>query len=125
MDLEPKSLKVKSPMNAESKEATRIATLELTIVAESGKAKMVIKIDMVNPMPANIPAAMICFQATPDGKEAVLICTATALNSTIPIGLPKVKPIMIPKLFTEPSVCKISPERIMPVFANAKTGTIK
>ena len=46
-------------MNAESKDATRMATLELTIVAESGKAKMVIKIDMVNPMPANIPAAML------------------------------------------------------------------
>ena len=112
-------------MNAESKEATRIATLELTIVAESGKAKMVIKIDMVNPIPANIPAANICFHATPDGKMAVLSCTANALNSTIPIGFPNVKPIIIPKLFTEPRVCKISPERIMPVFANAKTGTIK
>ena len=112
-------------MIAESKDATRIAILELTTMAGSGKAKMVIKIDMVNPMPANIPAASICFQATPDGKEAVLNCTANALNSTIPMGFPNVKPIRIPKLFNDPSVCTISPERIIPVLANAKTGTIK
>ena len=112
-------------MIAESKDATRIAILELTTMAGSGKAKMVIKIDMVNPMPANIPAASICFQATPEGKVAVLNCTANVLNSTIPMGFPNVKPIRIPKLFNDPRVCKISPERIIPVLANAKTGTIK
>jgi hypothetical protein len=112
-------------MIAEKREATSIANLELTTITGSGKAKMVIKIDIVNPIPANMPAAKICFHATPDGKEAVLNCTANALNSTIPIGFPNVKPIRIPKLFKDPKVCTISPEKIIPVFANAKTGTIK
>ena len=125
MDFEPMKPNVKSPMNADNREATRIATLELTIVRGSGKAKMVIKMDMVNPIPANIPAARICFQATPVGKEAVLSCTANAPKSRIPIGFPNVKPIRIPKLFNDPNVCTISLERTIPVFANAKTGTIK
>ena len=52
-------------------EAIIMAILELSMVIWSSKASMVIKMDMVNPMPANKPMPTMFFHFKPLGKEQI------------------------------------------------------
>ena len=80
--------------------------------------------DMVKPIPANIPAPVICFIEMPVGKLPRLNLISKKQNKTMPIGLPINRPMIIPRLlfvvksFTQPS------ESIKQVLAKAKMGRI-
>ena len=79
-------------------EPIRIAIFELTIIASSVYASNVMKIDIVNPIPARKPVALIIFQLTFSGKADTFNLTARYEKNTIPQGLPITSPRIIPKL---------------------------
>jgi hypothetical protein len=56
------------PDIAAMKEAIKMAIFELTISASLSNAKSVMKMDMVKPIPPNIPAPKMFFHCNPFGK---------------------------------------------------------
>ncbi len=90
-----------------------------------GKASKVIKMDMVKPIPPNIPAPIMSFQRNSLGKEQMPRLTAKNENNQIPKGFPITKPAIIPTEleFNRPS-CQ-SPVIGIPVLAIANKGRIK
>ena len=88
-------------------------------------AKLVMKMDIVNPMPPSKPAPTTCFQFMSEGSLQIPIATAKNTNKEMPKGLPITKPAKIPKLFEVfRSSVQLAPIKI-PALANAKTGRIK
>lgn len=115
-------LKMRKPATPATSELSKMLIFELWTIAALSKAKTVIKIDIVNPIPPKKPAAMICFQSTSSGNSDKPILTAKKLNKAMPKGLPTSNPAKMPKLFDviKPSVQ--FPVSAMPVFASAKSG---
>ena len=89
----------KNPTIPATNEASSIAIFDCVIINSSLNARRVMKIDMVNPIPASIPIPNICFHFTSLGIEQMPIETAKKLNKNIPSGLPIKSPIKIPILF--------------------------
>ena len=75
-----------------------MANFELSIISFSEKARLAMKIDMVNPMPANIEAPHSCFQLLPSGSVAQPLRINHQHNKRIPNCFPMNKPAMMPKL---------------------------
>ena len=63
------------PIIAAMKEAIKMAILEFTISESVSNAKSVIKMDIVNPIPPNIPAQKMFFHCKPFGKTPIPIST--------------------------------------------------
>ena len=63
----PKIIERKDPTNAE--------IFAISMVGKSLNASVAIKIDIVNPMPAKIPAPIICCQVVLVGSVPHLSCT--------------------------------------------------
>ena len=106
------------------KEAIKMAILEFTISESVSNAKSVMKMDIVNPIPPNIPAPKMFFQCKPFGKMQSPKVTPKYERSPIPKGFPMINPRIIPMLL----VC-VKPsyqlEFIMiQVFAKANNGKI-
>ena len=55
-----------------SKDAPKIAILEVEIKSYDSKANPLKNIDMVNPIPPKNPIPTICFQFTPEGRFEIL-----------------------------------------------------
>lgn len=95
----------------------------LTISAFPAKARFVVKID-TKPMPPKSPAPKMWSQFESSGSRQMPMATATKLGRTMPKGLPRIKPAMMPKLLAVVR-CWVQPvPRKMPVLANAKIGKI-
>jgi hypothetical protein len=62
------------------------------------KARRVIKIDIVNPIPPKKPTPKIDFQFRSPGSLQSPNVTAKNVNRKIPNGLPTISPTAIPKL---------------------------
>ncbi len=121
----PSSFSHRKPIVPAVNEASKIAIFEAFIVSKfPTKAKFVIKIDIVKPMPPKSPAPKTCHQFKSSGNLQMPIATATKLSSVMPKGLPKTKPPMMPKLFALVEFCAQSGPMMMPVFARAKIGKI-
>ena len=89
------------------------------------KAKMVIKIDIVNPIPANMPTPKMCFQRIAYGNEENFKVTAVKQNNKIPNGLPTINPNIIPKLLLVFKLLAQLASITTDVFAKANKGKIK
>ena len=85
-------------MIAANSEAISIANFALFWMEISLKAKRVINIDIVNPIPASIPTERICLNLNPLGKEHSFNLIPMKLKSQIPNGLPNISPRIIPIL---------------------------
>ena len=92
--------------------------------SDCSNARRVIKIDIVNPMPARKPIPKICFHCKSRGSLQIPAETVTKLKSIMPNGLPIIKPAKIPMLLesANPDVQEL-PNTIA-VFARAKIGRI-
>ena len=117
------SFKYTYPVIPEIREASRTANLELTITDASSKARRVMKIDIVKPIPARIPAPAICLKFRSEGKFPSPDFIAMKLKIRIPAGFPKDNPAMIPRLFEENISLYHPEEKIIPVFARANKGS--
>ena len=89
--------KLINPIVPAIKEESRMMNFALLITVTSSKAKRVTKMDIVNPIPPNIPTPAIFFQFKFFGNLVNFSCTAKKQNVTIPIGFPNTKPNRIPK----------------------------
>ncbi len=121
----PNSLSHRKPIIPAVTEASKIAIFEAFIVSEfPTKARFVIKIDIVKPIPPNSPAPKTCRQFKSTGSRQMPIETATKLKSVTPKGFPITRPPMMPELFAFVKSCAQSEPMTMPVFASAKIGRI-
>ena len=112
-------------MIAANREAISIANLALFWTEISLKAKRVINIDMVNPIPATIPTENICLNLNPLGSEQSLSLTPIKLINQIPNGFPINSPRIIPMLYGWRIVLVKSPSILMAVLARANIGITK
>ena len=76
-----------------------MAIFDCKMSAGLSKASSVMKIDIVNPMPARSPTPKTCFHLISAGNAHKPIETVVRLKRKIPIGLPKINPAKIPILF--------------------------
>jgi hypothetical protein len=114
----------KNPLIPEITEAARMANLELLMIVLSLKARRVMKIDIVNPMPAKRPVPVICFQLIFWGKDVILSLTAIKQKARMPNGLPAISPAMIPITYLSDKIPVKPLSTIIAVLARAKRGRI-
>ena len=105
-------------------EAISTETFENWMVSVSLKARLEIKIDMVNPIPAKMPAPVKSFNLIPEGRLPHFSRINKKQNSKIPIGFPITSPNIIPRLLFVVNSLIHPSERIKPVLASAKIGRI-
>lgn len=101
-----------------------MANFALSCTIASEKANCVINIDIVNPIPANIPTPISPFQLRPIGRRTNFILTLIHVNNKIPIGFPKDNPKIIPKLLADNNDGIDSPEKTNVVLLKANSGKI-
>ena len=107
-------------------DASNMAIFDALINSASPvKARLVMKIDIVKPMPPSIPAPNTCFRFMPNGSRQIPSNTAIKTSSVIPKGLPMTKPVTIPMLFALLRSCAQLEPITIPVFAKAKIGNTK
>lgn len=113
------------PKIAATVDEAKMTNLVLFIIFTSSNASNVIKMDIVNPIPANVPTPKMCFQFKSLGIVHKLSLVDRYVNNKIPKGLPSTSPKNIPKLYFS----KIMDERLLfkniIVLAKAKIGNIK
>ena len=78
-------------------DATKIENLASTRYSGAENDSKAMKIDIVKPMPANIPRPMMCRQPALLGSELKPSLTDSQENKVTPIGFPNTKPRMIPR----------------------------
>src|SRR5258708_7729066 len=116
------SCKTDNPATPESKDPTSTAIFEPSIKYRSLKASNVMNIDMVNPMPANIPKAKMFFIFNVCGSKHQPRVSPIQENRKMPSGLPSVNPRITPRLLNEVGSSMKVEGTVMAVFANAKSG---
>lgn len=98
---------------------------EISLIAESVKASMVVNIDMVNPIPASVPIPNTCFQFTFEGKLATFNPTMILQARKIPNGFPITRPKKMPIPTGDVREAMTWEGRRMAVFAKANKGRMK
>lgn len=102
-----------------------MAILEKLIISGELKAKSVMKIDIVKPIPPKNPAPKIVLQFKSFGNVQRLNEIPKNENKTIPKGLPITNPKIIPRLtLSKTFVCQ-SAAIGKAVFAKANIGSMK
>lgn len=114
--------KIRKPTIAAASEPSKILIFALCMISELSKAKIVTKMDIVNPIPPRKPAPIICFQDTSLGSCDNPILTANALNRKMPSGFPTNKPTKIPKLFNVNKPTVQLSVKVTQVLARTKSG---
>ena len=117
-------IKINSPVIAATVDAINILSLELFTSVVSVKARLLINIDMVKPIPPRKPIPKRFFHVIPSCSRAKPAVTKIKGIENIPISLPAVRPKIIPNELGEERLPEISEGIIMAVFTNAKIGTI-
>ena len=92
------------------------------MIVSLSNASSVMKIDIVNPIPAKSHTPKIDFQFRSVGSLHSPNETAKNVKRKIPNGLPTISPSAIPKLLFSVKVWVISLLKTMAVLANAKIG---
>ena len=86
---------------AEIDEAINILNLELLMRVASEKARLLMNIDIVNPIPPNKPIPVRFFHVTPSCKLAKPVFTNKNGIEKMPSSLPTERPRIIPKELEE------------------------
>ena len=87
-------------------------------------ARLVMKIDIVKPMPPKMPAPKICRHFRSGGKWHRPLATAAKQSKVTPSGLPRTSPAKMPIPFSEVRFCNQSAPIRTPVLASAKIGRV-
>jgi len=119
------TLKDKNPIIPDNKDATRIINLALFITVTLSKANNVMKIDIVNPIPAKKPTPIIFFQFKSSGNCVILNFTIKKVNNTMPNGFPITNPKIIPNEYSSEKLCNQSEPITIAVLHKANKGNIK
>lgn len=117
------SFRMMNPAIPETREAMSIAIFEILIKTGSVKARSVMKMDIVNPIPPSNPAPSITLHFKPCGSSERPAATAMNENRRIPRGLPATSPAIMPGEGAAANP-EIPPSSGMAVFASAKSGRI-
>lgn len=83
---------------AATEELSNMTSLVWLMMVWFSKAKSAMKIDIVKPIPANIPTARMSFHAKSDGSLQIPDWVAKKVKANIPKGLPTNSPKATPKL---------------------------
>ena len=86
-------------------------------------ARVVVKIDMVNPIPASEPTPINCFKLVFKGNLAIFSLIIILLKRKIPTGFPITNPTIIPTLIGLLKAFTLAGISIA-VLANTKRGSI-
>ena len=92
------NFKPTNPMSPVINDEIKITNFALLIMVSLSKARSVIKIDIVNPMPPKNPTPIIDFQFKSSGSLQSPNETAKNVNRKMPSGFPTISPAAIPKL---------------------------
>lgn len=95
------------------------------MISALSKARRVIKIDIVKPMPPKKPAPIIFFHFKSVGNTQSPRSTPINEKSQIPKGFPITSPAIIPKLYVCPKPLSQLSLTAMQVLAIANNGRIK
>ena len=114
-----------SPAIAATNEVIKITAFPIFTICISENARLSIKIDIVKPIPAIIPADRICVQLISPGKSAILSFTDIQLARKIPIGFPVSRPRNIPGTIGSRGGVNRAKSIFTPALASAKMGIIK
>src|SRR2546430_4449859 len=83
-----------------TREANKIAIFEAFMVCGfAEKVRLVMKIDIVKPIPPRIPAPTTCDHFKWDGNWHIPLATATKQGNVTLKGFPAIKPAAMPTLF--------------------------
>ena len=110
---------------AAQKEANRILIFEAIITSGSAKAKLVMKMLIVKPMPPKSDIPIMCCQFKSDERLANPILTARKEIRNMPINLPAMSPAIIPIEFGVIRLLLMFCGNSIAVLANANSGRIK
>ena len=105
---------------------TRLANIDIFAISRFislVKARVVVKIDIVKPIPASEPTPINCFKFVFKGNLAIFSLIIILLNRKMPTGLPITKPIITPILIGLLKAL-ISAGTMIAVLANTKRGRI-
>ncbi len=112
------------PVIAAMNEAIKMAILEFTISESVSNAKSVMKMDIVKPIPPNIPAPKMFLHCNPFGKMQIPKVTPKYERNHIPNGFPSINPSIIPMLLLCDKLSYQLEFIIIQVFAKANKGKI-
>lgn len=115
----------KYPIIPAKRDEMRMANLESLIRVLSVKARMVTKIDIVNPIPPKIPTPNSLLQLVPGGLSANFSLMESQVKMKIPTGFPATSPNIIPKLALSKSALSQPGPISMEVFTSANKGRMK
>ena len=85
-----------NPVTAAMADVSRMLIFPMSVMTGSVNARLLMKMDMVNPMPPRSPIAATCPHVTPSGSEAAPVLTPMKLSRNMPRGLPMSSPKNIP-----------------------------
>ena len=117
-------LKIIRPIEAAKKEASKTLIFEAIMTSESLKAKFVMKMLIVKPIPPKNDIPKMCRQFKPGERLAIPALTATNEVRNIPANFPMIRPQIIPIEFDVTMLLTISFGNTMAVFTRANTGRI-
>ena len=119
-------LVIPQPMTPAVSDASRMDILPPVRAAGFVKARLLIKIDMVKPIPPKHDTPKIMGHVVPSGNSPHLRCTARRLNRKMPIGLPSTNPKKMPAPNGLNRTSKSPrPSILIPALASAKMGMMK
>ena len=116
--------RISSPLIDATSEAASMLIFELVMTAGSEKARLVMKILIVKPMPPKNATPAICRQFKSSEMLASLVFTAKIEKKRIPRNLPASSPVIMPIEFLFVRLATISLGKTIAVLANAKMGII-
>ncbi len=117
-------IKTDKPIIAANADAIKILNLELFTSEELVKARLLIKMDIVNPMPPRQPIPAIFLQVKPSCKLAKPAFTKIKGIENIPISFPATRPNIMPAELEFDKLPIISVGIIIAVLTKAKMGRI-
>lgn len=113
------------PIIAAKIDEIKIASFAAFIISASLKAKRLINIDIVKPIPPKILTEKICLRLIFFPNVEMPVVMASQTNKVMPIGLPKIKPSETPSAIGEAKSLNISGVKVMSVLLNANIGRMK
>ena len=118
------TLRESKPNSPAVSDEINMTSFELLMITSLSKASKVIKIDIVNPIPANNPTLKIDFQFKSVGSLLKPNRTARNVATKIPTGLPTINPSAMPRLLGLVNVSMMFPLNKIAVLAKANMGRI-
>ena len=117
-------LRITKPIIAETTDASSTLIFEAAIGSGFSKARLVIKMLIVKPIPPSADMPAMWRQFKPEERDASFVLTATKEVRKIPINFPIMRPAIIPMELGVARLFIMSEGKTIAVLARAKSGSI-